>query len=201
MDITVTDAQLVARPGGPNMWILATEVTEDGLTRRIAHALPEDTLEWRSAEYGIDDPAELLEMVLYEPYLPPEDPLAEPDSLTNAGTVGQAREHHRARIAARRAKGRVRDRNPHLVETRVAGPTVQVVTDVIDRPETPLELLRRELPLDQERVGVRREHVQRMCAELRQRRSAQDGVRGLPSAGGLRRELRLDEATGGHASS
>ncbi|MEV6154908.1 hypothetical protein AB0L53_31665 [Nonomuraea sp. NPDC052129] len=44
---------------------------------RILHAFPHSTLEWRAAEYGIDpeDIDTLLEVILYEPWIPREDDL------------------------------------------------------------------------------------------------------------------------------
>jgi hypothetical protein len=64
----VTDAQLVAARGGHRHWLLVDVIDDDGTEQRRAHVFPEDVLAWRTAaEYGIDDPDELLEMVLYEP--------------------------------------------------------------------------------------------------------------------------------------
>jgi hypothetical protein len=81
------------------------------------------TLEWRAAEYGLDDVAEILDIVLHEPFMDPEiqrgatvesllnpaparPAVTTPVTLWTAQTTTQARDAHRQRI--RNAKARVR---------------------------------------------------------------------------------------------
>lgn len=187
IDITVTDAQLVNDPSGRAVWALATEVTRDGQTQRRLHIIPEDTFEWRAAEYGIDDPDELLEVVLYEPYLDREDPLEHPDSVVNAPSRQRARDHHLARVRAARGAGKLRDRNPRAGETRPAGAAARVFVDNRDVSETPLEMLRREIVIDPERVAVMREHVEHTRSQVAARRQARQAA-ARTMAVGRRRE-------------
>jgi hypothetical protein len=85
-----------------------------------AHSFPVGNLETLMAEYGLDDPAEALDVLLHDPHawawigtLDPRDdpavaggwvttdqPDAEPVTLFNARSTTDARGAHRARIAA-----------------------------------------------------------------------------------------------------
>lgn len=172
MDIEITDAIIVGRPNAPNVWALATTVTyDDGTTKRVAHVMPEDIFEWRVAEYDIDpdDRDTLLELVLYEPYL---DNLSsdDPRLLINAESIATARTAHLERVRGKKGKGRVRTRNrraPELAVTR-AGPGERVLLDAVDDPLTPLEVLKREMPIDPGIVAVKRENVNRRRAAKKQ---------------------------------
>ncbi len=76
----------------------------DGSTMNGKHVFPQDTLEWRAAEYEIDpaDTDTLLDMVLWEPLLDEDD---EPDlDVHSAPTIRAARERHLERIAKRKGK-------------------------------------------------------------------------------------------------
>ncbi|MEU1309514.1 hypothetical protein ABZ419_11550 [Streptomyces cinnamoneus] len=117
---TVTD---VAEDVQRGLWQV-TYNTGDGTH---AHQFPKATLEWRAAEYGLDDPAEILDIILHEPYVPPE-PSPAPVSVTSpsaraaqperarvtlytAATTEQARTAHRELIAQVKAE-RVRIEPP-----------------------------------------------------------------------------------------
>lgn len=50
-------------------------INDDNSTDYIIHVMPVDIFEWRSAEYGIDDLDELIDIVLHEPYLESFNPL------------------------------------------------------------------------------------------------------------------------------
>jgi hypothetical protein len=90
-----------------------------------AHSFPVGNLETLMAEYGLDDPAEALDVLLHDPHawawigtLDPRDdpaavagwvttdlPDAEPVTLFNARSTTDARGAHRARIAAVKEAG------------------------------------------------------------------------------------------------
>jgi len=76
----------------------------DGSTYLALFTFPDDTLEWRSAEYQIA-PSEmdlLLDIVLYEPVLPPpDDPIP---LLYRAETIEEARTGHVNNILATKNK-------------------------------------------------------------------------------------------------
>ncbi|MBO0654235.1 hypothetical protein J1792_16080 [Streptomyces triculaminicus] len=106
----------VAEDTQRELWQVTYE-TADG--QRHAHHFPKATLEWRAAEYGLDDPAEILEVILHEPHVPRE-PAGAPVSLTSttaravaakprvtlytATTTGQARDAHRELISQVKAE-------------------------------------------------------------------------------------------------
>lgn len=93
------------------------------------HVFPKATLEWRAAEYGLTDPAEILDVILHEPLRPRaahDDrmsmtspvkktvPGPEPVTLWTAKSTGEARQAHRQAIAAAKAKAAVVDPSGHL---------------------------------------------------------------------------------------
>lgn len=104
---------------GTPCWMVTYRLT-DGSTH--GHVFPQETLEWRMAEYGLDSIDEALDVVLHEPWaitpseawLIPADAATrqgmvtrvkgpavdyEPIQLHNADTIDDAREAHRVRIA------------------------------------------------------------------------------------------------------
>lgn len=108
------------------LWRASLTITaDDGSSVRHQHLFPVDTMEWRAAEYGIDpaDTATLLDIVLAEPFLTPDD-WAAGEQLYTAPDIDTARRDHVARCSAAklrcrlstRAKGsplvRVRDESP-----------------------------------------------------------------------------------------
>lgn len=73
--------------------------------------MPQDTLEWRAAEYLINpsDTDLLLDVVLYEAFLPPEaDGIP---MLIKASTVDEAREYHVGKVMEAKAKMRPQGAN------------------------------------------------------------------------------------------
>lgn len=107
---TVTD---VAEDTDRDLW----QVTYQAPAGEMRHHLfPKATLEWRAAEYGLDDVDEILDIILHEPYAPAEQPegpvslLAAPAetagrpapriTLYTAESTAQARDAHRQHIAS-----------------------------------------------------------------------------------------------------
>lgn len=170
MDIEVVSAELVQN-GDERMWMLGTRVDRgDGSPVEMrAHVMPEDTLEWRAAELGIDpaDTDTLLRIVLVEPYL--TDDTADPNrALHTAETTVDARTHHLQRINARLgATGRIRGRRG-AGQVRAAGPRAKVLLH--SGTEDPLAVIKRESPIDPDFVAVKREYVARVRDEVRTRR-------------------------------
>lgn len=97
---------------GAPRWVVH-HVDQDG--HGHGHVFPKGTLEWRAAEYGLDDVDEILDIVLHEPHLPDEPdrddaaaragmvtsnrPDAQPITLFNAASSADALAAHRLRIA------------------------------------------------------------------------------------------------------
>jgi hypothetical protein len=106
---------------------------------------PQDTMEWRAAEYGIplSDTDTLLDIVLAEPFIPLSE-YAEGTSLHDSPSITEARREHLGRCA--RAKLRMR------MATRADG--------LLNR-------IRGESPLHDEVVAIKADLVQARRSELR----------------------------------
>jgi hypothetical protein len=106
------DAVFERTDGNSARWAVHV-VDQDG--NGGGYVFPQDTLEWRAAEYGLTDVAEILDMILHESQIPgPPDrddaaarvgmvtstsPDAEPITLFNAPSTADALAAHRLRIA------------------------------------------------------------------------------------------------------
>lgn len=101
MKLSLQAVESAQSAGGVRLVTVTTEVTrDDGSTIKHVMTFPEDILEWRAAEYGIDpeDKETLLDIVLYEPLLPDDD---QPElSLHQAPSIEAARTRHLERIQA-----------------------------------------------------------------------------------------------------
>lgn len=100
------------------------------------HVFPKATLEWRAAEYGLTDPAEILDVILHEGHRPrraADDRVSlvnpvkkaakaadeEPVDLWTAKSTAEAREAHRKTIADIKAKKKVVDPSGCLIHILV----------------------------------------------------------------------------------
>lgn len=144
------------------------------------HAFPHSALEWRVAEYGFDpdDVATILDVILYEPYIPdPDDPFAwqhdatrkvleKTSGLPQCWTPGvsdqERREAHLARIAAVK-QHRVRlESAPRALR---ADALAFVGSDRVP-PEDPLAPIKQTVRLDPARIDGRRMAVSWLRANL-----------------------------------
>lgn len=84
-------------------------VNEDGEHYGYQHHFPLDTLEWRAAEYEIDpsDTAKLLDIVLTEPFITPDDYADDAPNLYDTDDVSEARAGHIARCARVKLRHRI----------------------------------------------------------------------------------------------
>jgi hypothetical protein len=158
MDIRVHHADLVD-VSGTQTWAVLTEIDRGNGPEMVGHIFPADTLEWRAAEYGIDpaDRATLLEVVLYEPYLP--DVASEDHPLFASDTVAGARAAHLARIASVKAGGKARGLTGRSTQRAVDVTKHRVLLD--SGVEDPLAVIGRESPIDPEFLAVKAQHVGR----------------------------------------
>lgn len=103
MDMTLKGVSTKTLENGVVLVVVEQELTmDDGQVIRGRHVFPDDTMEWRAAEYGIDptDLETLLDVVLWEPHLPEPD---RPELLLHdAPSVEAARTYHLSRIADRK---------------------------------------------------------------------------------------------------
>lgn len=158
---------------------------DDGTIEDGVHVFPLDTLEWRAAEYNIDpgDVDTLLDIVLMEPYLTPED-WALGFRLHDAPDVATARQDHLARCA------RVKLR--HRVSTRSA-PAVGLGARAADRepPAHPLDPIRRDHGIDPGVIAVKAEYVANLRRAVVIEREQRAREMPLGRAEQVRRELGL----------
>ena len=195
MDITVTDAVLIANTNGPNMWVVAKTINPDiGPPVRLAHAFAEDIIEWRVAEYDMDpnDRDSLLEMILFEPHLDDGVNDEHPLSLLNAPTIADARDFHRSRINTKKGNGKVNTRKRAPNENAVANSRSArfLLIDSGNDPALPLDILKREMPIDPEIVEVKKEHIRLLRQAVRSAgRPSSTELRARPSAEELRQRL------------
>lgn len=171
MDITVTDAVLIGNADTSNVWIVGKEVVfDDGSVVRQAQAFSEDFLENLAAEYDLDtsDIDKLLEIVLYEPLIDDVD-MSHPQSLYGAESVETAREFLLERVKRKRNGGKIKTRNRRSDEDPVAYPVRNqvLILDSLDDPALPLDVLKREIPLDDELVAVKKEFFQEKRSSVR----------------------------------
>lgn len=124
----ITDVgEMLPNPDHPCFY--ATARMPDG--RLHQHVFPISTFEWRAAEYGLDDPAEILDIILHERHRPrinhddrvslvnPAKKAAkageEPVTLWTATSTAEAREAHRKAIADIKTKTRIVDPSGYLI--------------------------------------------------------------------------------------
>ena len=148
-EYTITD---VGEDPQRDLWYVAYE---DSAGERHTHIFPKSTLEWRAAEYGLTDPAEILDMILHEPHTPDPRPrkvmrsltsarasvelkaTVQPVTLYTATSTSEARAAHLDRIAAAKTS-RARITNP---------------------PSDPLAIIRTRHGITAEGVRAKRERV------------------------------------------
>lgn len=170
MDMTVHHADLVDIEG-QRLWMVSVEKDTGNGPEVVSHVFPEDTLEWRAAEYGIDpaDTDTLLEMVLYEAHLTDEDP-ASTHPLYISATREEARAAQLARIQAVKGAGKVRGvrgRSQH----RGADPAkVKILLE--SGVDDPVAVIKRESPIHAEVIALKRERVERARERLASARAS-----------------------------
>lgn len=136
------------------------EITEDdGSTNLNLHTFHPETLEWRAAEYGIDDMEELFDLVLHEPFIEDVLPLQLPLEV--------ARSLSRTRVSQAKSKlasTKARSSADHKARLRTAGVDAKYISaaDV-----TPMDAIKLYCPFDQEVIDVKRAHIEKARKDLR----------------------------------
>jgi len=161
-------------------WQVVYDVTQDdGSVTEHGHSIPKDTLEWRAAEYDlhpVNDLETILDMVLAEPYIAPEDRVAG-EELHDAPDIATARIRHVSRCAKAKLKHRIITRKT----ANGNGKAKAVVAN-------PLDVIRVGAVIDPEVVAVKKEHVRRARLEARAGRR-EDGADRLTR---IAKELNVD---------
>lgn len=140
-----------AHSDGSGHWIIAKRVEhDDGMVEEGVFILPEDVLEWRAAEYGIDpsDLDTLFDLVIAEFFIQPDD--GDGPTLFETDDVDEARQAHLQRVS--RAKWR------HRISTRSK-----------DHPATPVK---GQFVMDDEALDLKRQIVQKRRQQARRQENA-----------------------------
>ena len=145
------------------------EITEDdGTTNLNLHTFHPETLEWKAAEYGIEDLDELLDIVMHEPYMG--------DSNSLKVTAAEATQNIRTSLAAARTKFEPSkaakaltkaDNKSRLLAAGVPSKYVEAV-DV-----APRDLILQHCTVDRECVDLKRQYIDRVRRELREEQQAE----------------------------
>lgn len=189
MQITIDHADLIEHSNGGRLWMLGLLVENGEQSKRILHAMPEETLENIAVEYGLDpdDFDTLLDVVLYLPYV--ADPITHdhPKAPHLVGDVAEAREHLLAQVQAAKGAGRLKGQRGRSV-IGAAGPRMASMVVLDSGAEDPIEVLRREIPRSAEHIEIKREAYQRTRQRVGQERAAKAVAKQAASATGRARE-------------
>jgi hypothetical protein len=144
---------------------VANRVTDDdGNTIMALHIFPPETLEWRSAEYGIDpeDTDTLLDIVLSEPYDNDEPP------LWNVETRDEARAALADRLQARKQKMAVKQARRAGLSNADLLREAGVPQEYIDAAEEePRAFLKRAARVNPEVVDMLAKHVDKQREKIK----------------------------------
>lgn len=165
-------------------WVVQREfLHDDGTVETGCHVIMKDTLEWRAAEYDIDPAAvdTLLDIVLAEPYLTPED-WATGHRPHEAPDVATARQDHIARCAQVKLR--------HRMSTR-PGPPAMGGGQAKAAVDHPLDAIRRAPGIDAAVVAIKGEYVRRVRAQVAEEAARQARAPQEDRAARVRRELGL----------
>lgn len=104
--VRTVESAAATRVGAVDCWQVVTRAKGDG---GITHVFPQNTLEWRAAEYGIDpaDVDALLDVVLHEQLFDADTAAEAEQALRAARSTTDARTGHLARIAAVKERHRI----------------------------------------------------------------------------------------------
>ncbi|MDX3230637.1 hypothetical protein [Streptomyces sp. ME19-01-6] len=108
IEYTISD---VAEDAERDLWQV-TYQSKAGEARN--HLFPKATLEWRAAEYGLDDVDEILDIILHEPYAPAEQPVT-PMSLIDAPARTALRPTPRITLYTAESTAQARDAHRQLI--------------------------------------------------------------------------------------
>jgi hypothetical protein len=173
MDIELLNVELCENSGGERAYLLALDVTDPATktTTRTCTIVPTDVLEWRIAEYGLDDLSDddVWELVIREALTPLPKP-GEADNVVLSETVADARKTYVGRINAHKGKGVLKRRGkaelpgrrkagPPPEPVKAAGPDLTVIAD--SDGSDGIELLKARSPRRPEHIEARRIIVER----------------------------------------
>jgi len=138
------------------------EITEDDATTSLnLHTFAPETLEWKAAEYAIDDPDELVEIILHEPFME--------DVRSLQLTPEDARDQVRQRVAETKVRltPAVTNGKLSVLATKSRLQTAGVAAKYVAAAENdPLEVIKGASPFDELVIDVKRQHLARVRKDL-----------------------------------
>jgi hypothetical protein len=151
------------------MEVVKEIVNDDDSTVLYLHMFNTDILEWRAAEYGINDLDEIVDMIMHEPYMP-----SVPVQEVTAATALQLHRGHRATVKAameaKVGKRAARSKEDKVQRLRAAG-VHQKYVDALD--DDPVAVIKDKCPVDPETLLMKRRHVAAMRIKSEGRKAQQ----------------------------
>lgn len=158
-------------------------VHDDNRIDVLLHTFFAETLEWKAAEYAIDDIDTAIDIVLYEPHVPPID--------VASMTPEEAREIHLPQIAVQKQVRVQFVKSQAQAQLAARGVEQKYIDNVT---EDAYAVIRSSAPFDAEVIQVRKAQVAKMHAEnatLRAERESRMQARlsGAERAAAARKQL------------
>lgn len=148
IEYTISD---VAEDAERGLWQI-TYQSKAGEVRN--HLFPKATLEWRAAEYELDDVDEILDIIIHEPYVPAEQPAA-PVSLIAAQAKPGAQAAARITLYTAESAAQARDAHRQLIANVKANHVLITPPKGAD----PLDHIRRRHGITPDGLRAKREQV------------------------------------------
>lgn len=145
------------------------EITEDDGTKYYnLHCFSTSTLEWRSAEYGVEDPNALVEIVLNEPFIESTEHL----NMSPA----EAAKLHTAKVQAAVENLKVVASAPRLVHKArmLKAGIAKKYVDAVDKD--PIAAIKSFSVMSQRGLAVKRNYVEKLRADRMQDGSTESVV-------------------------
>lgn len=151
-----------------NILRVVKEITNDDNSKELQlHIMREDTLEWRAAEYDIDpeDRDTLIDMVIYEPYLDPND-----SQLYSCADRFEAKTKCLEKIRAKKNQLR-RPSDASIKKVGSQRGTLTVPEEYWDERD-PYDAIMEESVIDRQAIEIKKRHVD-LTFQLRDRLGGQ----------------------------
>lgn len=144
---------------------------DDGRTFLELHTFNDETVEWRMAEYGVTDPLEAIDIILYSPYLDHDEP-----QLYDYPTVEEARTKIKDKI--KKVKDKVKKPKPETPSNpnnpKVAGLTEASVTanllagidDEYKSDDHPIQAIVDHSMIEHDTLKYKQQHIDSVIATM-----------------------------------
>lgn len=165
---------------------IVKEITnDDGTTHMHLHMFSVDILEWRAAEYGIDDVDTLIDIVVYEPFTSGTD--------VYHVTAKTAREVHLQKINEAKTKQRVTKLSKVAAKTKLSDLGItEKYLDAVDND--PISVIKGNCSFDAKVIKMNKEYVAKERATLGNKEVATQKI-GKLKASEIRKKLFRESET------